>query len=119
MADAFDTRVTRLRKWTKHHDLHVRAAVDLLIWHEFWLRRQDFVKACITSDRDGTSWISWAKAREFAGGNPRGSTSELAILDLAVSLGEDRYWLSRMGHQHGRAIITAVAAALGEQVTFP
>lgn len=102
-----------LRAWTKNHDGHVRAAVELLCWHEHWIRRADFVKACVTSDRDGTSWIRWEAARAFAFGNPRASTSELAILDLAVSLGSDRYKLSRMGNAHAEAIVRAFATATG------
>ena len=43
-----------------------------------------------------------------------GSSSELAILDLAVALGENRYRLSIMGDVHSRAIAQAVARALGE-----
>jgi hypothetical protein len=112
----FDTTVRALRRWTANHDLHVRAAVELLIWHEHWLRRQDFRKACIHDDTaiDGSAWINWRQAREFSGSGPRGSTSELAILDLAVALGENRYRLSIMGDAHSRAIVRAVAQALGE-----
>ena len=111
MAD-FDTTVKRLRRWTANHDLHVKAAVELLIWHEHWIRRGDFLKACVASDPDGTSWIRWDAAKAFAFSNPQASTSELAILDLAVSLGSDRYKLSRMGDAHAKAIVEAFAAAL-------
>lgn len=112
----FDRTVTGLRRWTRNHDYHVRAAVELLIWHEFWVNRADFTKACVHPGRDGTTWINWGQAREFADSGPRGSTSELAVLDLAVALGEDRYRLSRMGTQHRNAIIRAVAQAVGEEV---
>lgn len=44
----FDTLVTGLRSWSANRDQHVRAAVELLIWHETWLRRLDFQEACIT-----------------------------------------------------------------------
>lgn len=109
MADDFEALATGLRRWTKDHDPHVRAAVDLLIWHEFWLRRNDFRQACVTVDED--AWIKWAEAREFADSGPHASTSELAILDLAVALGENRYRLSSMGNAHARAIADAVTAA--------
>jgi hypothetical protein len=103
-----------LRKWTAHHDAHVRAAVDLLIWHDFWLRRNDFRKACVIADSaDGDAWISWSNARGFVDRNPRASTSELAILDLAVALGEDRYRLGIMGARHSEAIADAVCRACG------
>lgn len=100
-----------LRKWTRNHDFHVRAAVELLIWHEHWLGRASFVKACVTAER-GEAWISWPKAREFHDSSPRGSTSELAVLDLAIAIGENRYRLSHMGTQHRAAIVRAVAQAL-------
>jgi hypothetical protein len=100
-----------LRAWTASHDPHVRAAVELLIWHEFWLRRQDFRKACMTVDED--VWIRWREARAFVDSGPRASTSELAVLDLAVALGENRYRLSSMGSAHSRAIADAVAVACG------
>ena len=104
-----DDLTAGLRKWTEHHDPHVKAAVDLIIWHDFWLRRNDFRKACVTVD--GDVWIRWADARVFVDSGPRASTSELAILDLAVALGENRYRLSSMGNAHSRAIADAVAAA--------
>ena len=42
----FDALVVRLRRWTHNHDPHVRAAVELLIEHETWIRRGDFQRAC-------------------------------------------------------------------------
>ena len=112
----FDTTVDALRCWTAAHDAHVRAAVELLIWHEHWLRRPDFRRACIHDDTavDGSMWINWRQAREFFDSGSQGSSSELAILDLAVALGENRYRLSIMGRAHSRAIVQAVARALGE-----
>jgi hypothetical protein len=47
----YDDLVAGLRAWTKDHDAHVRAAVDLLIWKESWLRRASFVRACVSWDR--------------------------------------------------------------------
>ena len=102
-----------LRAWTRQHDLHVRAAVDLLIEHDFWLRRSDFTRACVHRDR-GQAWIDWQAARAFVDAGARASTSELAILDLAVALGENRYRLSVMGAANSRAIAAAVARAVGE-----
>lgn len=112
----FDAVAAGLRRWTATHDLHVIAAVGLLTWHEQWLRRQDFQRARVRDDSaiDGSMWINWRQAREFFDSGPRGSSSELAILDLAVALGENRYRLSIMGDAHSRAIVQAVACALGE-----
>jgi hypothetical protein len=36
------------------------------------------------------------------------------VLDLAVAIGENRYWLSIMGRTHSRMISQAVVRALGE-----
>jgi hypothetical protein len=112
VADSAEALVTGLRAWTKDHDPHVRAAVELLIWHGTWLRRQDFVRAAVVR-RHSSTWIDWDAARGFAGAGARASTSEMAILDLAVALGENRYRLSIMGHAHSRAIARYVAMAVG------
>jgi hypothetical protein len=40
----------------------VEAATELLIAHGTWLRRGDFVYACVNYDHDGThpvAWIDW------------------------------------------------------------
>jgi hypothetical protein len=110
----FDVIAAGLRAWTRTHDQHVRAAVDLLIWHEHWLRRADFRKAALDS-AGGVIRIGWREAREFAESNPGASTSEMAILDLAVAIGEDRYRLRIMGDAHAKAIVRAFAQALGEE----
>jgi hypothetical protein len=102
-----------LRAWTRHHDPHVRAAVGLLIEHDFWLRRPDFTRACVHRG-GGQAWIDWQAARVFIDAGPGASTSQLAILDLAVALGENRYHLSIMGVANSRSIATAVARAVGE-----
>jgi hypothetical protein len=113
MADT-ETLIKALRAWTREHDAHVRAAVELIIWHGFWLRRQDFVKAAVHRSRYEAT-IDWGTAREFVDAGARASTSEMAILDLAVALGENRYHLSIMGHAHSKAIARAVARAIGEE----
>ena len=104
----------RLRAWTRSHDPHVRAAVDLLIDHDVWLRRADFTDACVRSG-GGEAWIDWRAARAFAGAGTAASTSEMAILDLTVALGENRYRLSIMGAANSRLIAAAVARAAGVQ----
>jgi hypothetical protein len=99
--------IAGLRGWTRHHDLHVRAAVELLIEHDVWLRRPDFTRACIfRSGRE--AWIDWRAARAFVDAGTVASTSEMAVLDLAVALGENRYRLSIMGAANSRSIATAV-----------
>lgn len=98
---------------------HKQAAVELLIWHESWLRRATFHKACLVR-RGGVWTIDWTHAREFSDrvsagglGAPRASTSEAAILDLAVALGEDRFRLTNFGHAHRRSAAVAFMAACG------
>jgi hypothetical protein len=108
-----DPIVTGLRAWIRHHDTHVRAAVELLIEHDFWLRRPDFVRACVHRD-SRQAWIDWAAAREFINAGAVASSSEMAILDLATALGENRYRLSIMGAANSTLIATAVAHAVGE-----
>jgi hypothetical protein len=105
--------LTRLRRWTHNHDPHVRAAVELLIEHETWIRRADFQRSCIEKNAR-EAWINWRKAREFADSGPMASTSEMAVLDLAVALGENRYKFSIMGHANSQMIAHAVACAPGE-----
>jgi hypothetical protein len=115
MPETTEALIKGLRAWTKDHDPHVRAAVELLIWHGdggFWLRRQDFVKAAVVQ-RGSEAWINWDAARGFADAGVRASSSEAAILDLAVALGENRYRLSIMGAAHSRAIAEAVRQAVG------
>jgi hypothetical protein len=105
--------VRALRRWTHDHDPHVRAAVELLIEHGTWIRRADFARACV--EQDGReAWINWRKAREFADSGSVASTSQMAVLDLAVALGENRYKFSIMGPANSRMIAQAVARALGE-----
>src|SRR5450756_879917 len=85
----FDKTVTGLRRWTKDHDPHVRAAVELLIDLGPWLHRGSFLEACVRTDH-GETWIDWGEAREYAArrGLPA-STTEIGLLRLAGSLGRD------------------------------
>jgi hypothetical protein len=105
-------QLTSLRKWASGHSPHVSAAVDLLAWHETWFRRRDFLDRCVSVDVDGIVWLNWTQARAAFDAGLRGSTSELAVLDLAIALGEDRYRFSIMGHAHREAIVQAVTNAL-------
>jgi len=104
--------IAGLRAWIRGHDPHVRAAVELLIEHDLWLRRTDFTRACIfRSGRE--AYVNWVAARAFVDAGTVASTSEMAILDLAVALGENRYRLPVMGAANARSIATAVARAAG------
>ena len=109
----FGTLIRLLRRWTHNHDPHVRAAVELLIGHETWIRRADFQRACIERDAREAR-INWRQARQFADAGSTASTSEMAVLDLAVALGENRFKFSIMGPANSRMIAQAAARALGE-----
>jgi len=106
MAD-FGELVAALRSWTRNHDPHVRAAVELLITHGHWLRREDFTSECVRQV-GGVTVIDW----NHAAGPWYASSSEVAMLDLAVAIGSDRYRLSRMDDENAGAIVKAFAAAL-------
>lgn len=117
---SFEDLVAGLRGWATDQAPHVRAAVELLSWHETWLRRRTFRETCI-SHRGGQIAVRWRDARTFSdrvttGGlnAPRASSSEAAILDLAVALGEDRFGLGNFGHAHRREAARAFAAACGQ-----
>lgn len=111
------TLTADLLTWGKSHSPHVLAAVKLLIDHDYWLRRADFIKAAVQPASDG-SYIVWRKAREAfdAGTFNRSSTSELAVLDFAIALGEDRFHLGNMGRHNSRLLVDALAAALDVEV---
>lgn len=113
----FERLVTSLRRWTKNHDPHVRAAAELLIWDRYWLERLDFRAAAMGQNEAGQAWIAWDDAARFrAGPGATASSSQLAILDIAVAIGGDAFRLSRMDDGQARAIVAAVAGALAVEV---
>jgi hypothetical protein len=125
---AFEDLVTGLRGWARGQTAHEQAAVELLIWHETWLRRPDFKGAAITQLSAGlVAIINWYEAREFVdrGYCPRdkpydeklpSSGSQRRVLDLAVALGEDQFGLSHLGHVHRWEVAKAFAAACGQKI---
>jgi hypothetical protein len=110
-----DQLTARLRRWTATQDNHRRAAVELLIWHEYWLRRPDFMEACVRThpENEAVSYIKFGKAREFAILGPQCSTSAFTVLNLAITLGLDELRLLGLGTAHRHAAAQAFAAALG------
>src|SRR5262245_7363955 len=66
------------------------AAVELLVTHGSWLRRSDFLAACVDYDHDGTTaaaWIAWDTIASFLDRADTGcSGSEARILRLASEL---------------------------------
>jgi len=109
--------VAGLHAWIDGHDPHVQAAVWLLLAHEVWPRRADFLRACVDRSPDGVWWIDFRAARTAFdnGGFARagGSSTELAVLDLAITLGTDRFRFGAMGPGDARAVAAAVAHAVG------
>lgn len=104
-----------LRAWVRGHDRHVQAAVWLLLAQERWPARADFRAACLNRDRDGRVWINWAAARAAfdTGTFQTCSTTERALLDLVIALGENRYRLSHLDDSQARLIVAAVTHAAG------
>jgi hypothetical protein len=107
----FDKLAAGLRAWAEG-DWIATAATELLIAHETWLRRGSFIAAC-TDTEEGMTRIRWDDARAFADGGPRCSTTELAVLRLAVAIGSDEYRLASMGRANAGFIIQAFTMALG------
>ena len=107
--------VAGLHAWIDGHDAHVQAAVWLLLAHEVWPRRGDFLRACVVRDADGGYWIDFRAARAAfdAGGFSAASTTERGVLDLAITLGLDRFGFRAMGPGNARAVATAIAHAVG------
>lgn len=125
---SFEDLVTGLRGWARGQAAHEQAAVELLAWHETWLRRPDFRGACITQLAPRlVAVIRWHAAREFINrGYARrdqemlpASSSQRRILDLAVALGADAFGLSHLGHVHRWHAAAAFAAACGHKLEGP
>lgn len=104
----------RLGRWARSSDSHVYAAVELLLAHDVWLRRAEFLTTALRVGRTN-AWITWTAARAAfdAGHFDAASSTERAVLDLAIALGQDRYLLSRMNTTNATEIATAVALAAG------
>ena len=104
----------RLHATLPHLDAPERAATELILWHEYWLRRSDFTRECVrtTNRTSGLTVIAWAKTGGFLAGNPQCSSSELAVLQLADFIAVDPFRMSNFGHAHRQAAVDAFAAAL-------
>jgi hypothetical protein len=108
--------IDQLRATARTHDLHVRAAVELLITQETYLRRTSFTTECLVATADGV-YVRWSKARSlFDAGAflPSGGT-ELALLDLAIAIGENRYRFSLFGPETARMALDALTDVLDDQ----
>jgi hypothetical protein len=69
------------------------AAVALLTCHDVWLRRSDFVRACVTVETDlmgeeSAAFVDWAGAvRALDAGELPCSSSEASVLRIAAGIG--------------------------------
>jgi hypothetical protein len=107
----FDETAARLRASLPRLDAPERAATDLLLWHEGWLRRAAFTKECVRTAGSLTV-IAWSKVGDFIATNPRCSSSELAVLQLADFIAVDPFRLGNFGHAHRQHAVEAFAASL-------
>jgi hypothetical protein len=105
----FGTLADGLRNWAAG-DWIPAAAVELLIEGGTWLRRGDFLAACIGQEED-IAWIDWEAARAFAAAVTECSDAEAAFLRLAVAIGSDEYLLASVDEEKRAAIVRAVASA--------
>jgi len=104
----------KLGQWASTHDLHVKAAVRMLIEQDVFLRREAFVEAAVKTASDGGAYIVFRDARKAFddGAFDVASSTELALLDLIIAVGENRYRLSYMGPATAQLVIDLFRDAL-------
>jgi hypothetical protein len=100
-----------LRVWAAN-DTHNEAAVDLLAAHDFWLHRADFIAAAIDPADPDFARIKWAEAARFAAGDVYAPTSALAVLNMAILIGQDMYRLASLDRTNRALVVRAVTHAL-------
>ena len=109
----FETIASGLRAWAAGDQIET-ASVELLIWHGTWLRRGDLIGFGGLEDIGDGMWRPhWGFALEFITSSPLCSSSELAILKLAIAIGMNEFRLSGLDISHKRAAAEAFAAACG------
>jgi hypothetical protein len=111
----FEELAVGLRRGASGRDDRERAAVELLIWHETFMRRRDFFEAAI-GIRGDAYYVSWDRARRFAEHAAGVSSSQRTVLELAVWIASDPLGLSRLGYMHTYKAAEALAAALGQRL---
>jgi hypothetical protein len=100
------------RRWGATSNRSSRAAVELLIDHGTWTKRRDFIERAMQyyPDEDLVA-IRWATARTVYDNGLRGGTGELAVLDFAIMLGQDKFAWNTMGNGHRKMFEAAVHRA--------
>lgn len=108
--------VSRLRASASSQDSGVQAAVELLIDHDFWLRKSTFVQRFVNCAY-GSTFVDWFDVDEALTAKVRelmvASSSELAVLQLAVFLARDPMRLAVLGTGNAEIAARAFARALG------
>lgn len=105
--------VEALHESAETHDMHVRAATELLLNDGFWLKNEAFVNAAVKITEDG-AYIRWRDAKDArVRGEFTACTTQLGLLDLALTLGGNDFKFSRMDTPQSVLCLAAVAAALG------
>ena len=113
---SYEQAVTGLTDTAPHLAPREAAAVRLLLWHDSWLRREDFRRACLSASP--TVLLDWRAAAKFLAAAPVGaSSSQVVVLEVAIALAEDKLHLTGLGYAHQRAVAKAFAAALGQELT--
>jgi hypothetical protein len=99
------------------------AAVELLVWHDYWIRRMAFYPEKHHVDRHGdVDWVELAQAVECD--EVHASSSELKILSIACSLVgtlavDLRDCATGLGPATLRRVLAAIAQAAGYPEVFP
>jgi hypothetical protein len=110
-----ETLVEWLDRWldTGIPDRFISAATRLVVEHEGWLHRKDFVTRCVELDpSDRTAVVRWREVRRFLDEGVRGSSSEFAVLEFGWWLATDRLSLSGLGSWGRHAFARAFAGAM-------
>ena len=122
------TLAAQLRAWASG-DYRIEAAVDLLIAHGSWLRRGDFLAACVHVTDPVLAavglparWLDFDEAAHIAQGGPASlpaSDSELQVLGIAASLADAHHdqslhdLLTGLDDRNVALVLDALAHAAG------
>ncbi|MEV4806798.1 hypothetical protein AB0K18_42960 [Nonomuraea sp. NPDC049421] len=105
----------RLRAGAADHEPHRQAALELLIAddHSRWLDNETFTAMCVYENND-RAYINWRGARDAFdnGAFDKSSTTERAILDYAIALGEDRFKFHLMDDRQRALLAAATVRAI-------
>lgn len=108
----YDQLVNAITAWASTQDAPERAATWLLIDQGAWLRKHQFVNKCIAED-EGVWFIQWWRVQELLDENGlQGSSGELALLRVAVTIALDKLGLSSLDQLNRELVAAAIRDAL-------